>query len=315
MNQALKYEKARFTEDNGTVHAHPIYAKNLGPNSAKTYEQGILADWDNPEIILFIRPSKDGTYHFHTRSSDVPAPSTAIQGALQSSQNRKDGGSYEDNTTGNAHNLKIEKILKLLTGPARTYAPQSGSGTAPAILAPTSPSASTSYAPNVQHLHVSIYTKVRVGNGYLDQRLAIFDNADYAWAKEATRYMGRNSYIRNDLFGHSVKPEMSIRRPNVAIEVVRTHAPSEQTLSLMFEATLTSPLIVLFDFIECKLYRGLPIFEAKSKERLLRVRCTIYILHGVLYDGDTPLGSSGNPAAASAALHTWAKLRGASSLK
>lgn len=93
----------------------------------------------------------------------------------------------------------------------------------------------------------------------------------HSWKKEVHRIYNHKLTVRHDIFGQSVDLAMSVRSPWVAIEVINTHFPSDETFSAMLDLSKQMPLLIMFDlitektknyFIKIDLHNGtiIPIF-------------------------------------------------------
>lgn len=82
----------------------------------------------------------------------------------------------------------------------------------------------------------------------------LFKITGYSWGKEIHRFVSADAVARHDLFGQAQQLEMSIFRPWVAIEVINTHYPDEETFLALSALSLAFPFIVLFDCTDRKNY-------------------------------------------------------------
>ncbi|RBA25665.1 hypothetical protein [Herminiimonas fonticola] len=113
----------------------------------------------------------------------------------------------------------------------------------------------------------------------------------YRWGPEVHRIQDAKTIIRHDIFAQDPELAMSIHRPWIAIEVINTHFPDEQTFNAMLKTSEALPLMVLFDFVERKDY-FLKVDEAKKTLRIQGT--TYYIKEGKLWRGEnaTKIASS-----------------------
>jgi hypothetical protein len=107
---------------------------------------------------------------------------------------------------------------------------------------------------------------------------------EYNWKDEVHRIISEETIIRHDLFGQSKLIAMSIFRPWVAIEVINTHFPDEETFSSMLELSKNVPFVALFDFISSP---QLCSINTRTNE----MKIVYYIKDGLLYKNDNPAKS------------------------
>lgn len=92
---------------------------------------------------------------------------------------------------------------------------------------------------------------------YVDRELVVrelFKTNRYSWGKEIHRIVSADTVVRHDLFGQAKQLEMSVFRPWIAIEVINTHFPDEETFQALVRLSCMVPLIVLFDCTDRKNY-------------------------------------------------------------
>lgn len=107
----------------------------------------------------------------------------------------------------------------------------------------------------------------------------------YEWDAEVHRILSESTIVRHDIFGHYIKPAMSVNRPWIAIEVVHTHFPEEAAFAAILEASKNYPLLVIFDLTArpgtfCKIDIGL--------NALIISRWTYYIQDGLVHQNNQP---------------------------
>lgn len=253
----LLHKKALFFSDalakETVVHSHQLNGKLKNDLNA-----GILTDmWER--FLLQVKLRKGKTYFFSRRSG-----SYASKGGRDNTDPKEKDPRHD--TERDSLVLNLSK-----TAPA----PIAGGGVSQAALCT-----------------LEIYTfsekktnkkGSQAGKALQTKRvLARLNRNDYQWAAEVRRFSGERGIIIHDVFGRSNTPQMSIRRPNIAIEVVLTHLPSVQTLTHMFAQTRTSPLIILFDFIELKR----KLFETDFYSTTINIRANVFMMEGVIYNCD-----------------------------
>lgn len=69
---------------------------------------------------------------------------------------------------------------------------------------------------------------------------------DYLWDSEVHRITSSKSIVRHDIFGQNRNIAMSIFKPWVAIEIINTHYPSEDTFVEMINLSKNFPFVVFF---------------------------------------------------------------------
>jgi hypothetical protein len=106
---------------------------------------------------------------------------------------------------------------------------------------------------------------------------------DYSWDKEVHRIISSDSRVIHDIFGAELSLSMSQKKPNIAIEVVKTHFPEKNTFEKLLKLSEEFPLLIIFDFTIKKNY----YFQVKSDENLIRI--SHYICNGSLWDRDKEL--------------------------
>jgi hypothetical protein len=74
----------------------------------------------------------------------------------------------------------------------------------------------------------------------------------YDWGSEVYRITAKDAIVRHDLFGQSLRLDMSTNQPWVAIEVIHTHFPEQKAFEAMLEMSERVPFYVLFDFTVMK---------------------------------------------------------------
>lgn len=119
----------------------------------------------------------------------------------------------------------------------------------------------------------------------------IFKFPKYRWASEVHRILKSNAIVRHDIFGQSEELNMSIRRPWIAIEVIHTHYPEEETFTALKEASEHIPLIVLFDFT----VKPNSFLRVSPSNNVIQIRpWTYYIRQGKIWKGmeETKINSS-----------------------
>lgn len=117
-----------------------------------------------------------------------------------------------------------------------------------------------------------------------DRELLKVQLAEYSWDAEVHRIVTYEKFIRHDVFGMVHKSNMSIRRPNVAIEVINTHYPDEETLDAMLCVSKNVPLVVIFDLVQ---YDGLQRYFfnlAENKKLGDVISPKFYIYRGEMFD-------------------------------
>lgn len=82
----------------------------------------------------------------------------------------------------------------------------------------------------------------------------LFEINQYSWGKEVHRIVSATAVVRHDLFGQAKQIEMSVFRPWIAIEVINTHFPDEDTFQALVALSCSFPFIVLFDCTDRKNY-------------------------------------------------------------
>ncbi|MBR8035642.1 hypothetical protein [Burkholderia vietnamiensis] len=104
----------------------------------------------------------------------------------------------------------------------------------------------------------------------------------YTWGKEAYRIIDDNTTVQHDIFGHSSEVAMSVMQPWLAIEVINTHYPEEESFRAMLETSAKLPFTVVFDFTAKpdKFLRVVPKIGA-----LLYGQYTFLIRNGAVYQG------------------------------
>jgi len=107
----------------------------------------------------------------------------------------------------------------------------------------------------------------------------------YVWGAEVTRILNQDTSVRHDVFG-DWGIRMSTRLPSIAIEVVNSHFPAEQTFAALVKKSLETPLVVLFDFTWVSRNKILVVDE-KSQKLIFR-SYTFSIYDGTLWEGDVP---------------------------
>lgn len=111
----------------------------------------------------------------------------------------------------------------------------------------------------------------------------IIDLDCYRWQSETVRSFKRDSYVRHDVFGQSNRLSTSKFHPWIAIEVIDTHFPTEETYQVFLAATTNTPFIICFDFIGYGDY-----FFRTGHEylgRYLPITSLMYMKDGVLWYG------------------------------
>lgn len=134
---------------------------------------------------------------------------------------------------------------------------------------------------------------------YADRELVtneLFKVSDYSWGKEIHRFVSVGAVARHDLFGQSQQIEMSIFRPWIAIEVINTHYPDEETFEALVELTRMFPFIVLFDCTDRKNY----FLKVDSDSRTITTR--LYLRGGSIWSHGKPIATQ-----SSAGLEIFAK--------
>lgn len=111
----------------------------------------------------------------------------------------------------------------------------------------------------------------------------------YKWYKEADARIAFDdgTYIQPDLAGRDANrffPRASC--PNVIIEVVRTHAPEEQTFQRLYELSLANTIVVFYFIAEGK-SSGI-LNHLTDDPAMFTLRVSHYMIGGELYNnGDT----------------------------
>lgn len=107
----------------------------------------------------------------------------------------------------------------------------------------------------------------------------------YRWQAEVHRILAEDTVVRHDIFGQSDELGMSVRRPWIAIEVIRTHFPEEAAFSAMLQTSKRMPLIVLFDFVDFKN----SFVKVDNRQRMIAYRpWTFFIWDGRVWKGRKP---------------------------
>jgi len=108
--------------------------------------------------------------------------------------------------------------------------------------------------------------------------------SEYCWflESEARVAFDDQTYIQPDLAGRDVRrffPRASC--PNIIIEVVRTHAPDENTFRRLYELSLANTMIVFYFIAEG--YRAGKLNNVRREQGLLTLRVSHYMLNGLPY--------------------------------
>ncbi|WP_350327096.1 hypothetical protein [Pectobacterium aroidearum] len=111
--------------------------------------------------------------------------------------------------------------------------------------------------------------------------LAVIDN--YQWGIEIHRICNNKLTVRHDLFGRAKSLAMSIHHPWVAIEVINTHFPSEESFSAMIELSKQVPFLVMFDLLTEKTKR----YFIKIDVNKGQITPVFYIYEGHVWYGDS----------------------------
>jgi len=123
-----------------------------------------------------------------------------------------------------------------------------------------------------------------VVNVYVDgkrERETRFSLDDYQWGDEVHRICSSELTIRHDLFGQSKLLSMSVFRPWVAIEVINSHYPDEQTFNEMLRLSRQMPLLVFFDVLSDNLHNYFLKVDNRSDE----ITPLYYIYEGSMWKG------------------------------
>ena len=75
---------------------------------------------------------------------------------------------------------------------------------------------------------------------------------------------------------------MSVRSPWVAIEVINTHFPSEETFSAMLELSKQMPLLIMFDLVTVKTKKYFINIDLQKNT----IRPIFYIYEGSVWHSD-----------------------------
>ncbi|BEB29296.1 hypothetical protein [Escherichia coli] len=130
--------------------------------------------------------------------------------------------------------------------------------------------------------------KVMVGV-FIDHKLERepkFILEDYSWGREINRITSSTTIVRHDVFGETKKLSMSIFEPCVAIEVINTHYPSEQTFNEMINTSKNFPYVIIFDLIKTKKTNYFLKINPNENE----ITPLYYIYNGIVWKGGTELG-------------------------
>ncbi len=106
---------------------------------------------------------------------------------------------------------------------------------------------------------------------------------DYHWSTEAARSITSTASVRHDVFGQANSNWMTVGQPTVAIEVIDSHWPEEQSLAAMIEHSVHTPALIIFDLIGSRLCR-----LDEKEETLLAL---FYIQNGEIKKDGRPLGT------------------------
>ncbi|WP_243375467.1 hypothetical protein [Geotalea sp. SG265] len=126
-----------------------------------------------------------------------------------------------------------------------------------------------------------VMVNVFIGKHQEKEILLWLDN--YQWGKEVHRICSSELVIRHDLFGQSTFLAMSVSRPWVAIEVINSHYPEEQSFREMLKLSSQVPLLILFDIINVTLRN----YFLKVDERTEEITPLYYIYEGSMWKGGT----------------------------
>jgi len=74
-----------------------------------------------------------------------------------------------------------------------------------------------------------------------------YELSDYFWGSEVHRIVTSSAFVRHDIFGQRPEIRMSTKSPWVAIEVINTHYPEEETYAAFLEVSERFPLVIMFD--------------------------------------------------------------------
>lgn len=113
-----------------------------------------------------------------------------------------------------------------------------------------------------------------------------FPSKLYSWKTEVARICSLRARIQHDIFGSSSELPSRRVRPQVAIEVVDTHAPETKAIEAMLTQSIVSPLLVIFAFVKSE-----PWFLTLARDGgTLDIRCVVYIWFGEVFLNDVPTG-------------------------
>ena len=143
----------------------------------------------------------------------------------------------------------------------------------------------------ILHNFINARDRVRICTYYWsweDKKMkldTIFSLKEYYFQKEVKRTINNKKYFVSDIFGISKTLNNSDKEPQISIEVIDTHFPSQTTFDFFRFATKNSPLIILFYYLE---------FEPKLNQMLNnkgegnngKLRVSHYIQDGSFWVGD-----------------------------
>lgn len=137
---------------------------------------------------------------------------------------------------------------------------------------------------SITELSLGIKEPSKVKGGE-DKLYKLFDLPDYQWEDEVHRIQDANTIVRHDVYGQRLELSMSVLFPWIAIEVINTHYPEEDTFAALLKTSENVPLIVLFDFVS----HPNTFVKVNLSEKLLQLRpWSYYIKKGQVYQGDYP---------------------------
>ncbi len=126
-------------------------------------------------------------------------------------------------------------------------------------------------------VNVGYYTFDDDGNKYFETLVSI---NNYTWGSEVSRIIDSTYRVQHDLFGANLSLSMSIRKPLIALEVVKTHFLEKRTFDCLLKLSKEIPLIVILDFTIKKNYHC-QVIEDENK-----LRITHYIYNGSVWNRD-----------------------------